>query len=43
LAAGLRSGRTGRRHRRRGSGSVNIGKLADMVMISDRPARSDQH
>jgi hypothetical protein len=38
LAAGLRSGRTGRRHRRRGSGSVNIGKLADMVMISDRPA-----
>jgi IS30 family transposase len=38
LAACLRSGRTRRRHRRRGSGSVNIGTLADMVMISDRPA-----
>jgi IS30 family transposase len=38
LTACLRSGRTRRRHQRRGSGSVNRGQIPDKVMISDRPA-----
>ena len=41
LTACLRSGRTRRRHRRRGLGSVNRGRITDMVMISDRPAEVD--
>jgi transposase, IS30 family len=42
LAACLRSGRTRRRPRPRHSGgSVNQGKLRDMVMISERPAEAD--
>lgn len=38
LSACLRSGRTRRRPRPRAKGSVNQGPIADMVMISERPA-----
>ncbi len=38
LTACLRSGRTRRRPRRRATGSVNRGRITEMVMISERPA-----
>jgi IS30 family transposase len=41
LTACLRSGRTRRRHRRRGTASANQGGISDMVMISDRPAEAE--
>jgi IS30 family transposase len=41
LTACLRSGRTRRRHRRRGTGTMNQGRILDMVMISDRPAEAE--
>ena len=41
LTVCLRSGRTRRRPRRRAPGSVNQGRLAEMVMISERPAEAE--